>query len=326
MLFFSTLFVFRLLRRFRNVANQARRQKIRESIGLYGKPGSAVHEKHEKYKKHEKHGKRRKFKRAIPPLSAARKTTYILFITLTFLFFRGMWDHGLLDPIEGISAAIALNMAMSGNISVPMVDGSVYLGSNMGFWWLSALALSIFGWSEFSMRLLPVLGALGMAAAGWFIARRISGERSANYTVVFIGSSALVYVTSQLASPHSLYAFFVTASLMGAVYAFRDKRFFLLLHVSAILAFIVYGPAGLILPWLSLLIYSIVARQERFFARALFYWPGLLATVVIGGGYIAFLQVSNPHILTVMQHNQPSETFYSAFRFYFLWLRVLFFG
>jgi len=254
-----------------------------------------------------------------PPLSEARKATYLIFFALTFLFFRGMGDHGLLDPIEGINASVALNMLMSGNLSLPMVDGAVYLGNSMGFWWLSALSLSIFGWPEFSMRLWPVIGGLGMAAAGWFIALRVSGERSANYAAVFIGSSFLVYVTSQLASPHALYAFFVTMSLMGVIYAFQDRRFFAMLHVSAILAFVVYGPAGVLLPWLSILTYAILVRQERFFVKALLYWPGLLATVLMGGGYVIFLRVNNPHILTLMTQNLPSETFYSAASaFYFL--------
>jgi hypothetical protein len=78
------------------------------------------------------------------------------------------------------------------------------------------------------------------------------------------------------------------------------------------LAFVVYGPAGAVLPWLSLLIYAVLAEQERFFAKALFYWPGLLATITIGGGYIIFLKVKNPYILALMRNNIPSEQFYSA--------------
>ena len=224
---------------------------------------------------------------------AARKTAYLVLIVLIYLFFRGIGDHGLLDPIEGVNASVALNMAMRRNFTVPMADGHLYLGNSMGYWWLSALSLSlpVFGWEEFSVRLCSVVGGLGMAAAGWFIALRAYGERAANYAGVLIGSSLLVYATSQLASPHALYAFCVTLSLLGAVYALHDERFFTLLHVSAILAFVVYGPAGVVLPWLSLLIYALVTGQERFLARALSYWPGLLATALIGGSYIFFLKV-----------------------------------
>ncbi|MCL2009919.1 MAG: glycosyltransferase family 39 protein [Synergistaceae bacterium] len=245
------------------------------------------------------------------PIRAARKTACLVSIALVYLFFRGIGDHGLLDPIEGINASVALNMAIHRNFTAPVADGQVYLGNSMGYWWLSALSLSVLGWSEFSVRLWSVIGGLGMAAAGWFIALRTGGERSANYAAVLIGSSLLVYAASQLASPHALYAFCVTMGLLGAIYAFRDKRFFILLHVSAVLAFVVYGPAGVVLPWLSLLVHAVLAGQERFFAKALFYWPGLLAAALIGGGYIFFLKARNPYILTLMRHNIPGETFYS---------------
>ena len=242
----------------------------------------------------------------------ARKTACLIFVALIYLFFRGVGDHGLLDPIEGINASVALNMAMRKNFVVPLVGDNLYLGNSMGFWWLSALSLSIFSWSEFSVRFWSVVGALGMAVAGWLIALRTGGERSANYAAVLIGSSLLVYITSQLASPHALYAFLVTMSLMGTIYAFREKRFFILLHGSAMLAFVVYGPAGALLPWLSLLVYAVFAEQELFLTKALFYWPGLLTTILIGGGYILFLKAKNPNILTLMLYNIPSETFNSA--------------
>ena len=244
---------------------------------------------------------------------AARKTASLIWLALLYLFFRGIGGHGFLDPIEGINASVALNMLMGGNFVVPMVGGHLYVGNTMGYWWLSALSLSVFGLSEFAMRFWSVVGGLGMAAAGWLIALRVGGERSANYAAVLIGTSLLVYVTSQLASPHALYAFFVTMSLTGAVYALRNERFFILLHISAILAFVVYGPSGIALPWLSLLAYAVLARQEHFFTKALFFWPGLLLTVVIGGGYIIFLGYLNPNILTFMLYNISSEAFSSAY-------------
>jgi len=245
-------------------------------------------------------------------MTPARKTAYLILIALLYLFFRGIGDHGLLDPIEGINASVALNMAVRKNFIIPMVDDNLCYGNSMGFWWLSAWSLSVFGWSEFSVRMWSVIGGLSMAAVGWFIALRTGGERSANYAAVLIGSSLLVYVASQLASPHALYAFFVTMSLMGAVYAFHEERFFILLHVSAILAFVVYGLAGVVLPWLSLLVYAVLAEQERFFVKALFYWPGLLITIIAGGGYIIFLKTKNPYVLTLMRYNIPDGTFNSV--------------
>jgi 4-amino-4-deoxy-L-arabinose transferase-like glycosyltransferase len=205
-----------------------------------------------------------------------------------------------------------------------------YLEKTMGFWWFSTLSLLLFGWLEFSVRFWSVIGGLGMSVASWFIARRIQGERAGNYAAVMTGTSLLTYVTSQLASPHALYACCITATLAGIVEGVRDRRFFLLLHVSAMLAFIVYGPAGIILPWLCLLLYAYVTDQDKLFLSALFYWQGLLAAVFLGGGYLFFLYVKNPTVLALMKYHPPAlafDSFSSSLLFlsagFFPWLGLL---
>jgi 4-amino-4-deoxy-L-arabinose transferase-like glycosyltransferase len=245
----------------------------------------------------------------VTSLCSIRKAAFLILVALLYLFFRGVGDHGLLDPIEGVNASVALNMVGRKNLIVPLVGNLPYLEKNMGFWWFSTLSLLLFGWLEFSVRFWSVVGGLGMSVASWFIARRIQGERAGNYAAVMTGTSLLTYVASQITSPHALYACCVTASLAGIVEGVRDRRFFLLLHVSAMLAFIIYGPAGAILPWLCLLLYAYVTDQDRLFLDALFYWRGLLATVFLGGGYLLFLYIKNPTVLALMRYHPPAVVF-----------------
>ncbi|MDR2180295.1 MAG: glycosyltransferase family 39 protein [Synergistaceae bacterium] len=244
-------------------------------------------------------------------MCSTRKAAFLVFVALLYLFFRGAGDHGLLDPVEGINASVALNMVGRRNIVVPLAGDLPYLGKTMGFWWCSTLSLLLFGWLEFSVRFWSVVGGLGMSAASWFIARRIQGERAANYAAVMTGTSLLTYASSQLASPHALYACCVAAALAGIVEGIQDRRFFLLLHVSSMLAFIVYGPSGAVLPWLCLLLYAYIADEDRLFLDALFDRRGLLATVFLGGGYLFFLTMKNPAILTLMRYNPPAPAFNS---------------
>ncbi|MDR2523530.1 MAG: glycosyltransferase family 39 protein [Synergistaceae bacterium] len=249
----------------------------------------------------------------------ARRTACLIFAVLAYLFLRGIGDHGLIDPIEGINASIALNMAGGGSLARPMLASRLlaspgagdllYPGKAMGYWWLSAGALWLFRGFEFPVRFWPMLGGLGMAAAAWFTTRRISGARGANYAAILTGSCLLTYTVSQIASPHSLYACLISAALAGAIHAFRDKRFFLLLHAAAVLAFVAYGPAGIILPWLSLLTYAILMGRGRFFLEAFLYWPGLLATFLPTVGYLSFLHAKNPGVLSLMVYNPPAPAF-----------------
>ena len=245
-------------------------------------------------------------------MPSTRKAAYLIFLALAYLFFRGIGDHGLLDPVEGLNASVALNMVARRNVAVPMAGNLAYLGKTMGFWWLEALALSVFGWLEFSVRFWPALAGLGMAGASWFVGRRMEDERAGNYAAAITGTCLLTFVASQLVSPHTLYAFLVTSALAGIIYAFQDRRFFLLLHVSSALAFIVYGPAGILLPWLCLLLYAWLTEQERFLLDAFIYWPGLTATLLLCGSYLLFFHLKNPTMLTLMRYNPPAAAFGSS--------------
>ncbi|MDR2528225.1 MAG: glycosyltransferase family 39 protein [Synergistaceae bacterium] len=264
----------------------------------------------------------------------ARKIACLIFAVLAYLFFRGIGDHGLIDPIEGVNASVALNMAAGGGLAYPLLvspalaspgtGGLPYPGKTMGYWWLSAMALWLFRGFEFPVRFWSALGGLGMAAGAWLITRRIGGFRGANYAALLTGTSLLTYAVSQIASPHSLYSCLVTAALAGIIHAFQDRRFFLLTHAASALALVAYGPAGVILPWLSLLTYAVLTYRGRFFLEALLYWPGLLATFLIGGGYLSFLHTKNPAILALMAYNPPGPVF-GSFSSGFLFLAAGFF-
>ena len=263
-------------------------------------------------------------------MCSTRKAAYIILAALFYLFLRGIGDHGLLDPMEGVHASVALNMVARGNAFFPMIGDLPYIGKSMGFWWLSSLGLILFGWLEFSVRFWPALAGLGVAVVSWFITRRTMNERAANYAAVIAGTNLLTYGASQIASPHTLFALCVTGALAGIVYAFRDRRFFLLLHAASAAALIICGPIGIILPWLCLLIYAYIAEQEDFLLSALSYWPGLLATTLLAGGYLLALYIKNPEILTLMRYNPPEvalNSFSSSLMFlaagFFPWVGVL---
>ena len=244
---------------------------------------------------------------------STRRAAFLIFGFLAYLFLRGIGDHGLLDPLEGLNAGVSLSMAIRGDLLHPAFGSLPYLGKTMGFWWLNALGLRLFGWMEFAVRFFPALGALGTAFAAWLLARRMGGARAANYAAVIAGSSLLTYIASQLAAPHTLFAYFTSLALVGIVYGLQERRFFALLHVFSVLAFIVYGPAGFLLPWLTLFLYAAFIEDERIFRNALSYWPGLAATFLGGGGYLLLLYFKNPFLLDMMRFSPASPAFGSFF-------------
>ncbi|GHV46435.1 hypothetical protein FACS1894204_08050 [Synergistales bacterium] len=218
----------------------------------------------------------------------------------------------MLDPIEGLNASVALNMATRGDLFVPRAGDFFYMGKAIGFWWLSAFCLKIWGWSEAAVRFWPVIGGLGMAALGWFIARRLKNERTANFAAILTASALLTYTASQIASPYTLYSLLTTGALAGFIYGDLDNRFFLLTHTASALGFIVYGAIGVLLPWLSFLVYAYAVGEWRRFADALFYWPGVLVTILLVDGYLFLMYKHNPALLALLRY-MPSGAAFSSF-------------
>ncbi len=243
-------------------------------------------------------------------MSPSRKGTLLLFVALLYLLFRGIGDRGLLDPLEGVNASVALNMAARQDAFVPMVGDLLWYGGKTdGFWWLSSLAIRLFGWNEFSVRFWSAAAALGTAAVVWFTAGKMRSERAGNYAAVVIGTGLLTFIVSQLAASCSLYVFCTTLALAGAVHTIWNRRFALLLHAASMLALIVQGPSGAILPWLALLLGACLIEEEHFFLGALVYLPGLLTTLLMGTGYLLLLYFKNPFMLTLMRYNPPAVAF-----------------
>src|SRR5215831_14328087 len=76
----------------------------------------------------------------------------------------------LFDPDEGLHAAIAQEMARTGDYVTPTFLGKPFLDKPILFFWAEALSLRAFGNRELAIRLPPllfgVLGMLGVAALG----------------------------------------------------------------------------------------------------------------------------------------------------------------
>ncbi|NLL37847.1 MAG: hypothetical protein GX256_10070 [Fretibacterium sp.] len=241
------------------------------------------------------------------PSVSRHKKFLLLFCALCYLYFRGVGDHGLFDPLEGLNASVSLNMASRGEPFYPMAGELPFAGSTLGFWWLNALSLCAFGWSEFATRFFPACAALLIAVAAAVMARP-EGRRAAYYAALVSGTTLLSFLPSQLSSVHTLYAALMGLALTGFVRGRGDPRFRPLAHAGAILALVVYGPAGFLLPWLTLFLYSQLVDDPDSVLPFLLNRPGLFITAGIGLGYLLLLKVKNPVMLSLLGYLPSSTT------------------
>src|SRR5919109_5196437 len=95
---------------------------------------------------------------------AALRTT-LVFVIVTLCVFPLMISAPLLDPDEGLHAAIAQEMLLRHDYVVPTFLGEPFFDKPILFFWAEALSLRMFGMNEAAVRLPPLLfGAIGIVS------------------------------------------------------------------------------------------------------------------------------------------------------------------
>ena len=236
----------------------------------------------------------------------------VLFGFLLFcLYFRGIGDHGLIDPVEGVNASIVAHMAGGGNYFVPKIGESLASGSTMGSWWLSVIALKLFGWSEFAVRFFPALAGLGMIWASAKAARVQSDDppRKSWLAACVCASMTLCFTVSQIASSHAIYSCMMGIAMAGTVLSRENVRKLVGAHIAITFAFIAHGFEGIILPFLAVIVYCVIS-EDWDLMRDFFTWPGgVIITIAVSGIYFILLMITNPEIIYFMHCQNHAYTF-----------------
>ena len=231
---------------------------------------------------------------------------------LLYLYLRGIGDHGLLDPLEGVNASIPLTMLARGDYFSPRVGDFLCAGKALGAWWLSAISISLFGWWEFAVRLWPALAGLGVALAAVLAVAPGGKARRAWLTASVSASMALGFAVSQLASSHALYACCTGLAMAAFIRVGQqpptqreERRWVLLAHAAPLAALVVHGPEGILLPWLALLFFSGLTRRFGTLRTCLAWWPAVALSLLGAVGYLLLLGLKNPMLLRFVLYESP---------------------
>src|SRR5919109_5173151 len=121
---------------------------------------------------------------------AALRTT-LVFVIVTLCVFPLMISAPLLDPDEGLHAAIAQEMLLRHDYVVPTFLGEPFFDKPILFFWAEALSLRLFGLNETAIRIPPLIfGLLGMISVA-ALARELFDRRTGLVAGVIYGSMLL---------------------------------------------------------------------------------------------------------------------------------------
>src|ERR1043165_2900249 len=127
-----------------------------------------------------------------------RRDLWMLAFAFGALFLATLGRHPLSNPDEGRYAEIPREMIASGDWVTPRLNGVPYFEKPPLGYWCVAVSQKVFGPSEWSVRLVPSLFALGGVLFTYAAARRLYGREAGVGAAVVLGTSLLYFALSQI--------------------------------------------------------------------------------------------------------------------------------
>lgn len=164
-------------------------------------------------------------------------------------------SYPLLDPDEGRNAEIAREMSERGDLVRPRLNGLPYVDKPFLHFATIAVALRVFGVTEFAARLPSLLFTLGTLMVVYWFARRLFGNAGAWTAVVATGAAPLTLGFARTVIFDATLTLFVTVALVAFYEAVERRVAGLDAWVWTVLAWfgmgaaiLTKGPIGLALP------------------------------------------------------------------------------
>ncbi|SBT03649.1 Glycosyl transferase family 39 [Candidatus Accumulibacter aalborgensis] len=192
------------------------------------------------------------------------------------LIFCALWlcmtagIRPLMLPDEGRYVGVAWEMLTSGNWLVPTLDGLPFFHKPPLFYWLTALALKLFGGNEWAARLASMLAAVLAAGALHLFLRRQADKRLANLAVVVLVTQPLFFAAAQFANLDLLVAAMISLTILAGADAVLSlerglpHRIALAsTYIFAALGVLAKGLIGLLLPGAVLFVWLLLGKRFR---------------------------------------------------------------
>ncbi len=262
----------------------------------------------------------------ISDFAASPQMCGVLFLIsfLGYMFFNQAMP--ITDPVEANYVLTAKEMVLTADWVSPRIYGNVWFDKPVFFYWLTAIAFQLFGFSEWAARLMPALFAgAGVALLYWFTSK-ITTPRTAFLAVVIMGTSFEYILLAKLVLTDMVFFVFNCAALgffyLGYVKMDGTKRWYLAAYVSMALAVLTKGPVGVLLPGLVMLL--VITLQRNWAELAAMFLPTgiFLFAVVALPWYAAMYALHGPEFInnffgvhnylraTVSEHPKDNVSYY----------------
>ncbi|HYE92812.1 MAG TPA: glycosyltransferase family 39 protein [Terriglobales bacterium] len=137
------------------------------------------------------------------------------------LFLIGLGRAPFSDPPEGFHAAVARNVAASGDLVTMRVNGVRYFDKPPLPYWLMATSFGAFGVSPFAARLVPALSAVGVAVVTARLGMLLGGPRVGLLAGLMVSANLGIFIYARILKPDLLLILCLMLAFAGFVLAYR---------------------------------------------------------------------------------------------------------
>lgn len=220
------------------------------------------------------------------PISPERFRIYLglillvnMLTVLPFLSATTLWYCD-----ESHYAVISQEMTLTGDWIVPKIGGEPYGSYPPLMYWLMAVAGSIFGFSEFSIRFPCALAGMALVALVGIIGRRLAGNRAGLASSMVMATLPGFLVQQSTARADVLLALFAALAFdRFLVIAEGDRRArnLIVFYMAIVLGFLTKGPLSVVIPGLGIAAWLAITRRWRVLLDLKPWWgvPAVLALV-----------------------------------------------
>ena len=200
------------------------------------------------------------------------------------LLFLGLDASTIWDANEAYYAETPRQMVQSGDYVNPSFNGAPRFNKPVLSYWVVAGFYQVFGVSVWAERVAIALGALGIAAAAFVIARVTWSARAGWMAALVILSAPRVVFFARRIFIDVWVTMFMSLVLMFFVLAEarpqHRRRYLLLMYAAAGLGVLTKGPVAIVLPAIAFGLYLLVERRPRDILRMQLI-PGALIVLAI---------------------------------------------
>lgn len=216
----------------------------------------------------------------------------------TVVCFFHLGAYGLWEPDEARYAEIAREMLALHDFVTPHLDYVPYVEKPPLLYWLTALAMRLFGTNEFAARLTSAAAAISGLGAVYYFSRRVLGRPQAILAVAVLATSALYALMAQVLTTDML----LTATLSVALFAFylhwsSGRGWCWVMYGAIGLAVLTKGPIGIVISLLAGAIFLLSEGQLRGALRRFRVAGGFGVIALIAAPWFVAISVQQPYFL-----------------------------